>query len=190
MNLLATELTRHILSHPFFLCWEIQGLGVMRARLSKDLRLHVWHSDLKTVHTSDKHNHPWWLESYVVAGRIEEKVYGTIWNLDRSYGDLHTARKIVTGVGDPVEEDCKVFLPSCEERLHFAGFSYVLSPIWIHRTHFVDGTVTLCRSFDRVEDGTAYVFWPADQEFQSAAPRPATSLEIKKYTTLALSNFN
>lgn len=173
--------------------WEVQGLGMLRTYIG-DTRLTVWHHDLKTVDTADIHNHPWWLFSDVVCGRIDNTRYGTTWLLDKTEPingfETHVCRKIVTGSGDPRSEDRLVRLWQSDSEQIFAGFEYVMSPIWIHKTEFLDGTVTLMRKEMDNQPNTAereaYVFWPIGTEFKSAEPYRADSATVLQYTAHAL----
>src|SRR5579859_497475 len=69
------QIIKAILKSPDKLKWSVQGLGMMRTYLSQEVRLHIWDSALKVPNASPLHDHPWHLDSYIVAGEVRQYRY-------------------------------------------------------------------------------------------------------------------
>jgi hypothetical protein len=107
------------------------------------LRIHVW-----TSRTSDfrdefaqVHDHTWHLESYVLAGRVQNHVFDL--TEDRTGHEIwlhdYTRNEIV-------KSEHRVTLQTrCDELLN-AGDSYVLSAGTVHSTSVAPGSITLVKS--------------------------------------------
>lgn len=65
---LIKPLVKTILTQATSYPWSIQGLGMLRLYLAKDLRLHVWTDQGRVENVSDMHTHPWHFDSEIVAG--------------------------------------------------------------------------------------------------------------------------
>ncbi|HYT42030.1 MAG TPA: hypothetical protein VEP90_06770, partial [Methylomirabilota bacterium] len=90
------DLVKAILSSPYDLEWQVQGLGMLRTYLSKERRLHIWNSDLKFEGASEMHTHPWNFKSFVVAGEVTNLRF---WESDEEAGEQYNRQKIFCGVG-------------------------------------------------------------------------------------------
>lgn len=58
--------------------WSTQGLGMLRLYLSREVRLHVWHSAFRVPSVSDIHDHPWDFRSDIVCGSVRNVRYGIV----------------------------------------------------------------------------------------------------------------
>ena len=72
------EYLEHSLNFPDMAAWTVQGFGLLRCypfRETKDVRLHIWNSDLRIEHVSDIHTHPWDFTSHIICGYIHNHLY-------------------------------------------------------------------------------------------------------------------
>lgn len=61
--------------------WRHHGLGALQAELSEEIRVHVWHPDLRTLPRGGfraVHDHRFALTSYVVVGRIYDTPFSVV----------------------------------------------------------------------------------------------------------------
>jgi hypothetical protein len=193
-------LVKQILEHPQGYNWSLQGLGMLRLYLSTEIRLHVWSSQHKVPGASAIHNHPWDFDSYVVAGVIHQNRYqevsaqaGQISEGLRQHLKMRKPQAFKTstlhcGAGNcNMTEPVDIFLIEEDEEVYQEKDSYSQSACEIHYSKPEDGTVTLVtRRFTREDVDHAQVFWPADEQWGSAEPRPATEREVHEITSFAL----
>lgn len=177
-------LAKLILKTPFAFDWTLQGLGMLRLYIEPDLRLHVWDQRFAFPGATPIHDHlQWGLTSTVLSGELRNQRY----NHSSYYGAPYKAMKIKAGIGcEKLETPSVVFLRKQESELYRVGESYGQHPGEIHETIPRNGTVTIMRKTPTADPEAATVFWPADSEWGSAEPRPATSDEISIMTNYAL----
>jgi len=187
MSSVQKDLVKTILSSPFELEWQVQGLGMLRTYLSKERRLHVWNSALKFPGASEMHTHPWDFRSYVVAGvvrnfRFVEMEQGSV------YGS-YKRQTIKCGVGGGlVGEPEEVNLWMREPEEYVEGETYFEEAEEIHMSVPSDGTVTIVKRKFKEDVDHAYVFWQ-DGEWGTAEPREATREEISMTLTHSLNTW-
>ena len=89
-------LVKSILDYPFGgRQWSVQGLGMLRTYITKELRLHLWNPALEAPGASKLHTHPWDLHSVVLSGQIVDTVYRS-----RPFGTpTHWRQRLRCGVG-------------------------------------------------------------------------------------------
>jgi hypothetical protein len=182
-----TQLVRDgVFAHPERYSWSLQGMGMLRTYLSKEIRLHIWDSRFRVKDVSDIHDHPWDFDSLVLHG----VVYNTRYEVSESAVEPianHWEGRIVCGPSPTVKgaQDISAVRLRCQpDEVLLAGDSYRMRADEVHRTTYEDGTVTVCRRyFTKADTERARVYWPFGQEWASAEPRPATSLEV--YTICA-----
>ena len=63
---------RSILEHADAYAWSIQGFGMLRCYLTKEVRLHVWDSSFAVRCVSTIHDHPWDFTSLIVSGAVKQ----------------------------------------------------------------------------------------------------------------------
>lgn len=168
---------RAILENPYDRKWTLQGLGMLRTYLSEDVRLHIWHNDHVDTDASQLHTHPWDFESLVICGEMRDFMYK---HEEADIGKPCWRHKILCGEGGgPVgeRESCSLIF---DKGLNIpAGHHYYHSAEQIHRSEFVNGTVTLVRRYFKEDVDHAYVYWPGDETWGTAEPRPAKMDEIQ-----------
>lgn len=189
---------RTILAHPEAYEWTIQGLGMMRLYLSDEIRLHVWDHSLAVPGVTEIHNHPWDFTSHIIAGQMTNHVYiaGARHGDYSSKPGFEPYQKAVllcgTGQLDPIREEVwlEPWKPDGSGAVYLPGDIYYQNHWEIHRSEFVDGTVTLIvRRFTQADRDHAEVFWPRGDRFGSAEPRIATSEEVTQVSARALALF-
>lgn len=200
MNLLQA-LVKPILENPLDRSWSLQGLGMLRTYLDEDHvhRLHVWTIDVANeIGASELHTHPWDFHSEVVAGVVCNTRFKP-WPINiAGQGELPMkiwqVQKIKCGEGG-----CLVGEPStvelCEGLEERYGNDkpntvypcrYEQKAGEIHRSKPLDGTVSIITRHFNSDTEHAYVYFPQDEEWISAEPRPATDDEIVKITRNSL----
>ena len=173
--------------------WTLQGFGMFRLYLSENVRLHLWDSDFAVPEVSTIHTHPWDFWSEVLVGEIRDVTFTFTPDAEdtRVFG-AHKKRRIVCGEGGGLCEDSPVVggtLTVVEDRTYFPGDRYHHIAPEIHDSHPKDGTVTVVSRIFHADTEHADVFWPAEREWVSAEPRPATSDEVNAAASKALKHF-
>lgn len=176
-------LVKKILEKPHGYEWSVQGLGMMRLYLSKEVRLHIWDETLRVPDVSDMHTHPWDFLSLVVCGEITNIRYTP----SSAVTDCEFRRQeIFCGVGGGlVGEPVNVYLNRSQPEHLGENETYHQVANEIHVSESLRGSITIIeRHFGHDEDH-AYVYWDAG-EWVSAEPREATSEEIEVVTRYSL----
>lgn len=155
--------------------WEIQGFGMLRTYLTKDVRLHIWFSSLKTEQVSTIHNHPWDFTSLVLAGCIANTLF-----VEGEPGEAtHDRATILCGANAEIKsviEPVRLRALSTEEI--GAGQSYEQTANEIHDTKYLDGTVTLIERHPKKDPDHARVYWERGGVWVDAKPRKADPSEV------------
>lgn len=162
--------------------WSLQGFGMLRAYVTRELRLHVWNSKFAVPDVTTVHDHPWNFDSLVVSGSIEDSLF--LPSTSRMWpAKLHTRVEIVCGPGggnDPDElmaRGERVWLEPFDTSRHHPGEMYHRDAHQIHSTRYEDGTVTLVSREFLPDTEHAHVFVEDGRRWVSAEPRPATADE-------------
>jgi hypothetical protein len=164
-----------ILTNPLARDWTVQGLGMMRTYLSKEQRLHIWHSALQTPDASAVHDHPWNFTSKILLGKVNQHRYIR----DNAFGTPWQEQLIVCGEGGGV-----VGLPSvvrlrkAAKEVYSEGDVYRQEAHELHASFPADNTVTVITREYKEDLDHACVFFPLGVNFVSAEPRPASKAEI------------
>lgn len=180
---LISNLVENILTNNFNYVWSKQGLGMMRAYINDNLRLHIWHRDLIVPKVSSIHTHPFSFKSYIVCGSLQNINY-----LESNNGlPTHKKQLIQCGAnGCLIGEPTFIKLVRNNVKTYSNGDTYKQDSNEIHTVNFLDGTVTLCdRTFNK-DTESAFVYYDRLQNFVDAKPTTATPEEVKKYTDAAL----
>jgi len=178
--------------------WSLQGFGMLRAYITKELRIHVWDSRFAVKDVSTIHDHPWHFESCVIAGRlvntryrVEPRVSGASW--DRAQ---FIKERIVCGPGGGLEKNLdmtvngeRVWLTPLEPEHYEAGDTYRQQADEVHHTWCEDGTVTIVHREFLKDTEHANVFYKADSKWISAEPRDARPDEVSAIIDHALTKF-
>lgn len=181
---LVKNLVKAVLSSPYDLEWQVQGLGMLRTYLSDEWRMHVWDERLKFKDVSEIHTHPWNFRSYVVAGVVR--------NFKLEYHHLgadYYRQTIKCGVGGGlVDRPETVRLMMLHPDEYKEGDSYQEEAEEIHFSVPSDGTVTIVKREFLEDVDHAYVFWRTG-EWGSAEPREATREEVTMTCSYALNTW-
>lgn len=174
--------------------WSLQGFGMLRTYVTKELRIHVWDSRFTVKDVSTIHDHPWHFESRVVAGRLVNTRYRVH---PCSHDDVQVEalrlrvpfikERIVCGPGGgQLDGGQRVWLVPCEPETYEVGDTYQQRADEVHHTWCEDGTVTVVYREFLPDAEHANVFYKADERWVSAEPRDATPDEISTIVDLAL----
>lgn len=182
--------------------WTLQGFGMLRTYVSKELRLHVWDRRFAVPKVTTIHDHPWDFDSFVISGRIVNTRYRVrpCAHTDAQVDALRirapfVKAQIVCGPGtgnDPKALKAagdRVWLEPLEPETYGPGDSYWQRSDEVHHTSYADGTVTLVHRQFKADTEHAHVYFKADEEWVSAEPRDATPDEVSQIVDLALSRF-
>ncbi len=168
--------------------WETQGLGMLRLRVSREVRLHIWHKGLiYEPRPSEIHSHPWNFTSTVIVGRLDNIKYREVVG---SFAPNASIGTIKCGVGGGLLDDSTRPAQLREVGLHEygPGESYSQMAEDLHATTFLDGTVTVIERTFKEDTEHAKVAYLGDK-WITAEPRPATLDERKLAFKAALGLF-
>lgn len=174
---------KKLLENPLSVEWTTQGFGMIRCYPfgSDEIRLNIWHSAFKVPAVSSIHDHPWNLESLVVAGVLTNQRFSKD---DPNYGAPMQHVKLKPGRAVLLTDIDVVKLMTLHHERYLPGCMYWQRAEEIHETGYIDGTVTINRRTNRGPD-VANVYWP-EGPWVSAKPELATPSEIKLATAAAL----
>lgn len=168
--------------------WQIQGFGMLRLYITKEVRLHVWHNGLVYHDTpSQIHNHPWNFNSRIVVGNLRNVRY-LEWPEKTA---THHIAKILCGPGGGLTSesprDTNLEIATIDE--YNAGDVYYQTAKELHRTVFKNGTVTIVTREFLDDADHALVAYPIKQQWKTAEPRTATERELELGLKAALDLF-
>lgn len=167
---------KSIFKHFASLDWEIQGFGMLRTYLSRDVRLHIWSHDLRKKDVSSIHNHPWDFTSLVLRGAIFNERFVEM------PGEVNYNRATIRcGVDAKIESDVeKVRLEKVGHEVVASGEFYSQTASELHDTAYQDGTITLIERHAKPDPDHARVYWPLGAQWVDARPRKASLLEASE----------
>lgn len=177
-----------VLRQPFSRNWTVQGFGMLRTYINGDLvRLSVWdHSLTYNPEPSMIHDHPWDFQSEIIAGRLTNTTYevhplgATLEGHFLRFPQKAMMRTIKPGEGLQIHgDDVPVVLGVKSIKEYRAGFHYNQTHDEVHKTEFVDGTVTIVSRDRGNRQDVARTFY-STPEWHQAKPRPATHEEINR----------
>jgi hypothetical protein len=168
-------------AHP----WSLQGMGMFRLYLSKEVRLHVWDMRFTVEKVSTLHTHPWAFTSYVLSGLMTDRLLKKI---DPSREPVtHYEQQIVCGPGGGTSaEKQPVHLEPLQVCTYGAGSSYTREATDVHESVPKSGTVTIIERQFLPDTEHAYVYFRTDREWVSAEPREARKEEVEAMARMAL----
>lgn len=177
---LATFVRHHVLAHPERYDWSLQGFGMLRTYVSRELRLHIWDDRFRVKNVSDIHDHPWHFESLVLSGEIRNRRFDDTYPTPMQPATHHKGLIICGSETDvktaTIERD--VHLYDTGVQLIASGGLYRQKADEVHRTDFTRGTVTLiAREWTEKDPERALVYWPIGETWTPGHPRPATVTE-------------
>ena len=165
--------------------WSLQGMGMFRHYLSKEVRLHVWDARFMTAEVTTLHDHPWDFESEILSGMMVDRWYLKA----RSDGPLtHEEHTIVCGPGGGLtkEQHCLVRLMAPIDNVFTTGRSYRRRAEDVHESVARSGTVTVIHRSFKADTEHAHVYVKIGKSWVSAEPRKATLEEVRSMAALAL----
>lgn len=182
--------------------WSLQGFGMLRTYISKELRLHVWDSRFAVPRVTTVHDHPWDFDSWVISGRIVNTRFRVHpFELPPSRGRMTAPltafikTQIVCGPNSGNSPSKlkvggeRVWLEPLGAEEYLAGDHYHQSADEVHHSSYADGTVTLVHRRFLPDTEHAHVFFRADEEWVSAEPRDATPDEVSQIVDRAVEMF-
>jgi hypothetical protein len=183
-----TKLAIHkILEQAHAYPWQLQGMGMFRLYLSREVRLHVWDMRFTVEKVSTLHTHPWNFTSYVLSGAITDRVYRVATLGPEPKDPTHYEQQIVCGPGGGVAGDKHpVCLESIGDTTWPAGSAYTRYAKEVHESLPKSGTVTLCHRRFLEDTEHANVYFRLDREWVSAEPRDAKPDEVAAMARMAL----
>ena len=169
--------------------WSLQGMGMFRLYLSREVRLHVWDGRFTVERVSTLHTHPWDFTSHVLSGCLTDRKF-KLWDSATATGAAvpnYYEQKIVCGPGGGVAgEKTPVHLSTAGDSTYHAGHTYSHAAADVHETVFKSGTVTLLERVFGKDTEHAMVYFRLDREWVSAEPRDAKPEEVEAMARVAL----
>jgi hypothetical protein len=187
-DLLIRATVRKILDNAESYPWSVQGLGMVRLYLSKEVRMHVWTPAAAVPEADAIHTHPWDFTSYVVCGEVRQFRYDET----KIAGSGEPFKKIQIKCGEgggPVGDPEEVSLKRGELESYGPGETYSQPSFHIHESFPTPGSVTLVTRVFSGDEEHANVYFRGT-EWGSAEPRPATAFEVGAAARLALRRLN
>lgn len=182
------EIVKKIMKFPFDYEWELQGFGMLRTYIDKYTRLQIWLKDFIIPNVTDIHTHPWDFKSFIYQGQIRNNIFFEYDPQNSVSGEWFQCDKclILTGENAYVKERTPVILKPNGSFEYSQGDLYHHGKDIPHRIDFIDGTITILTKSNIHEDSLAYSYVKGfENEWVSAAPRPATKEEIKAFIEAA-----
>ena len=184
-------------AHP----WSLQGMGMFRLYLSREVRLHVWDMRFTVEKVSTVHTHPWDFTSHVLSGAITNRIFTKVEHgeLQREPGFIagfpgqfkeYREQQIVCGPGGGASSEPKrvyLYTPDDDGLLtHVTDSYYCQDASDIHESIPKSGTVTLLERTLKEDTEHAYVYFREGRSWVSAEPRDATEHEVLAMARMAL----
>lgn len=170
--------------------WTIQGFGMLRLYLSREVRLHVWDPSRAFPGVSTIHTHPWDFTSEILVGRLTDLVYAKDYPGPNYHFKPHAMnqQQIMCGVGACVTSLAKeVLLYAPKEGIAYrAGQSYTMRADEIHESIPDRGCVSIITRRFKADTEHADVYYRAGTTWVASEPRPATPDEIRSMCDAAL----
>lgn len=206
-------MVKHFLDRRSNYEWSLQGFGMLRAYVTRELRLHVWDSRYAIPMVSTIHDHPWNFTSKVISGEIRDQTYRAFSKSDAeqfgaiSFGENglqpYRCQRIICGPRPTDIEGLSHFLKAQDtgnaelmflmrgrETTLRAGGIYYHDADDVHSSWAEEGTITLIKREFLANTEHARVFWPTGSEWVSAEPRKATAEERDAIIDNALKRWN
>jgi hypothetical protein len=137
--------------------WRHHGLGMLQSEVTDDIRIHVWHPELRTIPTDSLrsvHDHRFDIMSAVLIGEIEDVPWqvSTLRAFQRTSTNMFAIKhaKIQDGVADDVTPLGEVWAAARTVRRFQAGEVYTIDRRVFHQTivHGLAVTVVYRSGFD------------------------------------------
>lgn len=161
--------------------WSLQGLGMLRLKMTNDLRLHVWSPKHAWVTDATIHSHPWRFASYIVCGEIHNS--RLMWNPNGERRGFKR-RLIQCGEGGCAlgEEEIGDLRAGGVVESYHQGQTYGQRADEIHLSTAGQGTVSIIER--KGDTGQAHVYYQG--AWDSAEPRTPTTDELLDILSSAL----
>lgn len=163
--------------------WSLQGLGMLRLKMTNDLRLHVWSPKHAWVTDAIIHSHPWRFASYIVCGEIHNS--RLVWQSNEPFSKKTFKRRLIEcgegGCALGEEEIGDLTGVNYVESYH-QGQTYSQRAEEIHLSTAGQGTVSIIER--KGDTGRAHVYYQG--AWDSAEPRTPTTDELLDILASAL----
>lgn len=184
--------------------WSLQGLGMLRTHLSREVRLHVWDRRFAVPDATAIHDHPWDLESLVASGGILNTRYTVLpcrgapsppIMTNQGVREPFVKARIVCGRGGANDSATLlargelVWLQPNGNEVLWPGDTYRQRADEVHHTSYENGTVTLVRRTFAQDTEHAHVFFRESAGWVSAEARTAARDEVCAIVEHALLRF-
>jgi hypothetical protein len=161
------DMVNRALTFPDEFKWTQQGLGMVRTKLTRALRLHIWHPSFLVEAASKVHNHPWNFTSRILAGRLSDITF--------TYQDLApqmVVNVIECGANAHVKDTFIGHIAVDQIRSYKKGDCYSMFKEEFHSTSIgITGCLSLIdRDLSSWENDDAEVLTYPNEEWVSAAP--------------------
>lgn len=189
-------MVKDVLEHPLDHEWTLQGFGMLRTYFGgDDVRMQVWHHDFEVLGNNSVHDHPWDFTSWILVGVIVNTRFVTVHPQDRGqYTGLVKGSEVLIKPGTEGEllsEPKTVTLLASEPEHLEEGCSYSQQASELHRTDYLNGTVTInLRRRTRTQDVARSIHLEGEPEWKLFLPRPAHSHEVERFCTTALERWH
>lgn len=193
-NQVTKQIVKTILEKANQFEWSLQGLGMLRLYLSKEVRLHIWDSRYAVPNVSTIHNHPWSFTSEIIAGAVINVLFRKVMPLNNGqapdYAKPYMTAVLQCGPGGCVKtEPERVMLQQYQQRVYEPGDYYEQKDFEIHQSLPRESTVTIVNRVFNADPDHASVFWPEGTNWVSAEPRTATAVEVQDITQASLARY-
>jgi hypothetical protein len=184
---LLRAVVKQILLNPLGFQWTLQGFGMLRCYISKEIRLHVWHSGFSVPNFSPIHDHPWSFRSVILAGAINNQRYLPFYapTLSPTEEYLTTTIKCGAGGGMVKDEVGTIHLKRLPMERYGVGSWYTQDARELHESFPEDGSVSMIYREFQPDTEHARICWKTGP-WVSAEPRKAYTSEVLTMTQAAL----
>lgn len=171
------DMAKRAFAFPDEFEWTQQGLGMVRAKLTRSLRLHIWHPNFIVKEASRIHNHPWHFTSNILAGFLTNVKYS--FTYDASQMLVHT---IECGANVHVKDTYVARIGVDQIVTYKKGDLYSMRKTEFHNTVIGDrGCISIIeRDLDSWENDDADVVTNMDKPFVNARPEKLAEKRVRQ----------
>ncbi len=171
--------------------WELWRTGMLRLDIGEESPvLHIWDHRYQDINVTMAHDHPFDLESSVIAGTLTNLKFTPVAKGVKPCEEYWQVKIQCGTEACMVTNPVRIYLQLQELKTYRTGDIYRQQANEIHETVVdKDGAITFVnRTFGEDRDN-AHVYIPNGMEWGDAKPRPATVDEIREITQKALKLF-
>lgn len=193
------QIVHQILEQPFAHDWTLQCFGMLRTYFGDEVRLQLWDHDFQIPGSNSIHDHPWDFYSMIVSGELCNQRFVRV-------PEEKSSIVVPMSAGDPADYNQWLIEPGTEGKVLGHGVPVKLVPLEseyyttgemydqtateLHRTDYVDGTVTLIQR-ERVQaNDQAFSIMEAGQPWNIVQVRKAEPDEVRAFCKKALARWD